>query len=138
MVAAGRKLEGVFAESGPLGKGIGRLLQPIRVLVLAADPVHVDHDRIAVDTEARIIRECIERAKERDAIHVETLPAATPDGLRRALLDHEYDILHFAGHSDGFGPVFDDGGGAAAQVSLEALRGLLRSYPRIQCVILNS
>jgi hypothetical protein len=138
MVAAGRKLEGVFAESGPLAEKIGRMFQRIRVLVVLANPVGSGGEHIAVDAEARTIRECIDRAKERDAIHIETLPAATPDSLRRALLEDEYDILHFAGHSDSFGPVLDDGAGAAAQVPLEAIRSLLQSYPRIQCLILNS
>jgi NTP pyrophosphatase (non-canonical NTP hydrolase) len=140
MNAAGHTLDGILLKSGnPLTEKIGRMFQPIRVLLLTANPIGSgDEVHIAVDREARTVLECLERSKQRDRIQLRHIPAATTDALRRALLESDYDILHFAGHSDAFGPVLDDGGGRPMQPSLGAMQLLLSRYQSIRCVILNS
>jgi hypothetical protein len=138
MRAAGRAFdETLLKSSNPLTEKIGRMLQPTRVLLVTANPLATGAP-LAVDREVRTITECIERAKERDEIVIKHVPAATVDALRRALLDSEYDIVHFAGHSDDFGPVLDDGSGGNARPSVQAIGHLVSRYRTVRCLILNS
>jgi NTP pyrophosphatase (non-canonical NTP hydrolase) len=119
-----------------LASRVGKMLQRIRVLLVIANPR--DTERLEVDTEARAISEAIRQSKFRDFIAVTPLFAATTDDLRRALLEGEYDVLHFSGHGDPVGPVFSDLAGEASTAPLEALAALVARYPTIKCVVLNA
>lgn len=137
MTIVGTPLAEVLAGTGSvLTEKIGRMFEPVRVLLLSASPQGVP--AIGVEREVREVQEAIKRSKERDRITLTHLPAATTDSLRRALLEGEYDVLHIAGHADGFGPILDDGVGTCAQPSLDAVRDLVKRYPKLRCVILNS
>lgn len=64
----------------------------------------------------------------------------TDDDLRRALLDHEPEIVHFCGHgSNSEGLAFEDDTGEAQNIPGEALAGLFKLCANhVRCVLLNA
>jgi RNA-directed DNA polymerase len=69
------------------------------VLFLASSPV--DEARLRLDKEAHEIDEGLRRANKREQFKLEQRWAIGTDGLRRALLDIEPQIVHFSGHGLG-------------------------------------
>jgi CHAT domain len=108
----------------------------VRVIVVFANPSGTTQLRLA--HEDRAIRHAIERGKARDFISLEVRHAATVDDLRRALLDDEYEILHFSGHGGPGALLFEDVGGDSQGSPLEAIESLVRHHPSIKCVVLNA
>ena len=107
-----------------------------RVLVVFAGPW--DQPTLAYGEESKIVREAVRRGLHRDRVTVEPVHAATVVDLHRALMDHDYDILHLSGHGTDDGPVLEDEYGAARVLPLSELRELVAGSPSISCVILNS
>lgn len=70
--------------------------KPIKILILTANPVNTSQLRLS--EEVRSIQEGLERAKYRDRFQVVAKLAVRTTDLRRALLDHQPQIVHFAGH----------------------------------------
>ena len=62
------------------------------------------------------------------------------EDIRRAMLDHEPNIVHFCGHGGGEeGLVFEDVTGQVKLVSAEALAGLFSLFAdKLDCVLLNA
>ncbi len=82
------------------------------VLFLAANPK--GSDALRLGEEVRKVEQGLERAKMRDRFRLVQKWAVTDDDLRRALLDHEPEIVHFSGHGGGAsGLVFEDESGEA-------------------------
>jgi hypothetical protein len=81
----------------------------MKILVVFANPRGTNALRLG--EEDRTIHECIQRAKNRDNLSLTTLNAATVHDIRRALLDSEYEIVHFSGHGTGTGLAFEDNNG---------------------------
>jgi hypothetical protein len=81
----------------------------------------------------------LERAFKPQVFRVVTETAVTDDDLRRALLKHEPEIVHFSGHGSGRrGLVFEDAG-EPLFIAADALAGLLRlSSNQVKCVVLNA
>jgi len=100
-------------------------LKTLRILVLLACPP--EEQTLQLDREAKVIREAIERSRNRDVIDLKTLTAASPDDLRRAFLSEEYDIVHISGHASWEGPVLDESG-VGVQVPLDALAKFVARY----------
>ena len=71
------------------------------ILILAAIPKNTE--RLRLDEEVRKIEQGLERWKKRDQFKLVVKWAVTDDDLRRALLDHEPEIVHFSGHGTGAG-----------------------------------
>ena len=71
---------------------------------------------------------------------IETTPAVRYRDIRRAMLDHEPNIVHFSGHGAGEeGLVFEDETGKTKLVETEALGRLFELFAdSIQCVVLNA
>ncbi|MFV8755060.1 SIR2 family protein [Nannocystaceae bacterium ST9] len=110
----------------------------IRVLFVSASPGELE--RLAVDRELRVIREALTRASQRDRIELEVRSASSFADLSRALLEREYDIVHFAGHGESTGIILDDDG--PLEVASASLASLFdeHAYPRrrLRCLVFNA
>ncbi len=73
--------------------------QIVKILFLAANPSGTERRRL--DEEIRRIELALERAKRREQFKIIQKWAVTDDDLRRALLDHEPEVVHFSGHGGG-------------------------------------
>lgn len=114
----------------------GRLAPPAwRVLVATTGPD--DEIPLALRTEAGRISEAIRRSRDRERIAATYIGATTMTGLRRALLDNDYDIVYLSGHGDPDGPLLEDDDGYGFVLTLERLRDLLSQAPAVKCVVLN-
>lgn len=107
------------------------------VLLLKANPAST----VALDLEAeyQAIAQSLGRAAKHRTIRVVAEAAVTDDDLRRALLDHEPEIVHFSGHGAGRrGLVFEDAG-EPLFISGDALADLLGLCSgHVKCVVLNA
>jgi len=113
----------------------------IKILILTANPNIPDYDPLRLDAEVRRIEEAVQRSRHRDRFQVATKLAVRTTDLRRALLDHRPQIVHFSGHGTGEkGLVLENDAGKMQLVSTEALAGLLGSFETgaIECVLLNA
>jgi len=109
----------------------------IKILVVFANPKGSDPLRLG--EEDRIIRECIERSKNRDNLHYEIQHAVRVKDVQRALLEDNYHIVQFSGHATPSGNLaFEDETGKPKLVPQQALASLLSNFDSIECVILNA
>jgi len=108
------------------------------ILLLAANPT--DTSWLKLDEEARKIQEALKLAKKRDKFEIVTKWAVRVEDLRRALLDHEPNIVHFSGHGEGSeGLAFEDNFGVSQLVSSEPLASLFELFrSTVECVLLNA
>lgn len=109
-----------------------------KILLLAANPIGSRYLRLG--EEMREIEEGLKRSKNRERYSVATAQAVRYRDIRRAILEHEPQIIHFSGHGAGEeGLVFEDETGAAKLVDAEALAGLFQLFSgQVECVILNA
>src|SRR3954453_15886861 len=129
---------------------------PVRtLLILAANPKGTE--RLRLDEEVKKIEHGLERSKRRDQFKLVVKWAVTDDELRRALLDHEPEIVHFSGHGTGTdkggsgrdfvidpedetgGLAFEDDSGQVQLFSGESLSRLFElCSDHVKCVVLNA
>jgi hypothetical protein len=132
--------------------GIGSRTKTI--LFLGSNPR--ESKRLRMDDEIKRIEQGLERSKRRDQFKIVQRWAATIDDLRRAILDHEPEIVHFAGHGSGRGEgdhcrdmvlggknhgglAFEDQIGQVQHISGEFLARLFElCADRVRCVVLNA
>lgn len=108
-----------------------------KVLILLANPIGTTQLRL--DEEVRDIKEGLQRSKYRDRFDVNHQWAVRLRDLRRALFDHEPQLLHFSGHGDIEGLLVEDEQGFAVLVPPDALTDLFKLHSkRIECVILSA
>ena len=109
----------------------------MKVLVVFANPRGTSALRLG--EEDRMIQECIRRSKHRDNINLIIKHAVTVDDIRRALLDDDFDIVHFSGHGTGTGLAFEDSQGRLYVPPRDAVADLLAEFsPPLQCALLNA
>jgi non-canonical purine NTP pyrophosphatase (RdgB/HAM1 family) len=125
------------------------------ILILASNPRSTEPLRL--DQEVKKIEQALERARNRDQFRLVQKWAVTDDELRRALLDYQPEIVHFAGHGTGKGQsgsgrdlvppenvetgglVFEDDSGQAQIISRDALARLFElCASHVKCVLLNA
>jgi hypothetical protein len=125
------------------------------ILFLGVNPK--DSRRLRLDEEVRKIEQGLERSQRRDQFKIVQKWAVTDDDLRRAMLDYEPEIVHFAGHGTGAGEgdpgrdmvlagradqgglAFEDHTGHVRQVSGEFLARLFELFAdSVKCVVLNA
>ncbi len=125
------------------------------VLILAANPKGTP--RLRLDEEVKRIEQGLERSKKRDQFKLVVKWATTDDDLRRALLDHQPEVVHFAGHGtgkghggtgrdqvppegvDSSGLAFEDEAGNLQLISGDALARLFElCADSVKCVVLNA
>jgi hypothetical protein len=108
-----------------------------KILFLASNPT--DTGRLRLDQEVRDIAEGLKRSNERDQFMLIPVFATRIDDLRRSLLDHSPQIVHFSGHSGVDGIVLEDDKGVSVPVSTEALAKLFElCAAHVDCVVLNA
>ncbi|MBW4521006.1 MAG: CHAT domain-containing protein [Scytolyngbya sp. HA4215-MV1] len=113
----------------------------IKILILTANPSNTGSNPLGLDAEVRRIEEALQRSRYRDRFQIITKLAARTMDLRRALLDHRPQIVHFSGHGTGEkGLVLENDAGKVQLVSTEALAGLFGIFEtgEIECVLLNA
>jgi CHAT domain-containing protein len=97
---------------------------------------------LRLDTEMRAIQESLRLSSQREHIQSRTLPAATANDLRRAMLEETYQIVHLAGHGKHDGFMLEDDRGQIHLVSQEALAAHFSMHRKdkqaLRCVILNA
>ncbi|MBH8555621.1 AAA-like domain-containing protein [Nostocaceae cyanobacterium CENA357] len=109
-----------------------------KILILSANPTNTN--KLRLDEEVREIQAGLERARSREQFEIITKWAVRPDDLRRGLLDHEPEIVHFSGHGAGNqGLVLENNAGQMQLVSTESLARLFKLFKdKIECVLLNA
>ena len=109
-----------------------------KILILTGNPKNTD--KLRLDEEVREIQAGLERAQKRDQFEIVTRWALRGDDLRRALLDHEPQIVHFSGHGGGkHGLALENSSGQMQLVSTESLARLFNLFKdKIECVVFNA
>jgi NTP pyrophosphatase (non-canonical NTP hydrolase) len=107
-----------------------------KILLVLSNPI--GSKRLDLGREDRVIREAIALGKVRESVSVETRNAATTDDLRRALLNGDYQILHFSGHGNLDSLLFTNEMGKKAVAPIEAIHSILGQHPTVRCLILNA
>jgi hypothetical protein len=111
------------------------------VLFLTANPADAGLDPIRTDIEFQKIREALEGAGTRRAIHLH-LPtlALRREDLTKALQQTRPSLVHFSGHGGGSpGLYLEDAQGEAELISTEALASVFRLLEDdVQAVVLNA
>ena len=113
----------------------------VRVLGVVASPN--DLAPLDVDAERRRVDQAVEGVRAMGRIELDWLQPATPGGLRRALRDETYHVVHYVGHSDftdeGNGVLFlEDENGSAVSVDETLFANLLGDQGSLRLVVLNS
>ncbi|WP_347566270.1 CHAT domain-containing protein [Scytonema sp. UIC 10036] len=96
-----------------------------KILILSANPK--DKNKLRLDEEVREIQAGLERARRREQFEIISKMAVRPNDLRRALLDHEPQIVHFSGHGTGStGLALENNSGELQLVSTRLVLGAQR------------
>jgi hypothetical protein len=114
-------------------------MKKVKTLFLAANPTSTS--RLALDEDLRDILDKIRTAEHRDAFEMIVVPAARPDDIEQALLQHKPVIVHFSGHGSGATGLAFQGaaGGEARLVSADAIGHLFKVLKKnVRVVILNA
>jgi hypothetical protein len=107
------------------------------ILFLAASPD--GEQKLALDKEAREIREKIRQAEHRDALLFRTEWAVRPDDLLQYLNECRPQAVHFSGHGTASELILNDPDGQPKPVSREALKALFSLHSRtVRLVVLNA
>lgn len=110
---------------------------PTRVLAVFASPRGASALRLG--EEDRALRACLAQARHGDRVRLRVCHAVTIDDLRRALLEESCDILHYSGHGNRQGIVFETESGRPFVPPMQAIAELLADYtPPMRCVLLNA
>ncbi|WP_325312330.1 CHAT domain-containing protein [Longimicrobium sp.] len=114
------------------------MMDKIKVLFLASDPFR-DRAPLRLDEEVRAMDHAIRKGSARDRVELVACFATRRRDLQDALLRHDPQIVHFAGHGGGTGVLYlGDEHGRPRPVGKEALAklfGILRECIRV--VFLN-
>jgi len=116
----------------------GQTTQPRKILILSANPKGTSQLRL--DEEKREIKERLRLSKKGDQFEIETAEAVRYGDIRRAILNHESNIVHFSGHGAGEdGLLFEDETGQMKLVDAETLAELFKLFAeQVECVVLNA
>ena len=108
-----------------------------RILMFSATPL--DEGVIRVEQEHRDIKEKIQLL-DRKKFELEFViqQAARTKDILTSILSSNADILHFSGHGESDGLIFEDKNGSAKKVSGDAFAGLMAATRKFDCVILNA
>ena len=98
-----------------------------KILILTANPKN--SDKLRLDAEVREIQVGLHRSRSREQCEFIGKWAVRPDDLRRSLLDHEPNIVHFSGHGAGTkGLVLENNAGQMKRVSGPSLARLFKLF----------
>ncbi|MEG4805388.1 GUN4 domain-containing protein [Microcoleus sp. ARI1-B5] len=109
----------------------------MKILFFAANPEGTA--KLRFDKEFSQIEDGLQRSKLRDQFQLVPKLAVDSNSLRRALLEENFDIVHYSGHGGGQkGLLLDSLDGKSKPATAEALCGLFKQFPNIKCVLLNA
>ena len=110
----------------------------IKILFVSANPKNTD--KLRLDEEVREIKEAMKLARKRDRFEIISEFAVRVDDLRRLLLEHTPQIVHFSGHGAGSrGIALENESGKMQLVSAAALARLFKFFQsHLDCVFLNA
>lgn len=107
------------------------------ILILSANPK--DTRRLRPDEEIREIEEALRDSESPNLFELKTSLATTVADLQILLLRHKPQIVHFCGHGEADGLLFEDVTGQKQQVPVDALAELFKLCGQsIECVVLNA
>jgi tetratricopeptide (TPR) repeat protein len=111
---------------------------PKTILILAANPKNTTP--LSLQKEVEGIEQQLNRLPRDKQFILKTQWATTTDDIRRAMLDHQPQYVHFAGHGAGEqGIVLEDSTGNIKLVSTEAIANFFEPFARkVECVIFNA
>jgi hypothetical protein len=111
-----------------------------KILILTANPSdNGNFPRLNLDKEVSEIKKGLKRSLYRDEFEIISEWAVSPDDFRRALLDHQPQIIHFSGHGSGeTGLVLIGDRNQPKLVSSESLARLFRLFSGVECVLMNA
>jgi hypothetical protein len=117
------------------------LQQRKTILILSANPK--DTRRLRDDEEIRTIKEILQHSKYHENFKVETELATPVADLQSTLLRHSPHIVHFCGHGEADGLLFEDETGKKQQVPVDDLAELFaiciqECEKPIECLVLNA
>ncbi|HLP47482.1 MAG TPA: SUMF1/EgtB/PvdO family nonheme iron enzyme, partial [Candidatus Kapabacteria bacterium] len=108
-----------------------------KILIISSNPKTTP--RIQFDEEIKEIEEALGRSKYRDQFEILSKLRVSFKVLRRALLDHDPQIVHFIGHGNEDGLLLEDEFGLAVPISPEVLSGLFKLFSdKVEFIILNA
>jgi GTPase SAR1 family protein len=111
-------------------------IDAITALFVAANPRSTG--LLDLDEELRDVQTKTTSAKHRDAFNLRYVPAARPDDLEQALLQHKPTIVHFGGHGTPTGLILHGDTDERASIGADALEHLFSLVPSVRLVILNA
>lgn len=118
-------------------RGTRTMTSPSTILFLAASPD--GEQKLALDVEARQIREKIRAAEHRDTLVFRSEWAVRPDDLLQYLNEYRPQAVHFSGHGSSSELILNDENGHPKPVSREALRRLFGLHREsVRLVVLNA
>jgi len=137
----GRLTPELQSATGTDGKSleetVARAASPkTQILMILSNPR--GSKRLDLGREQKAVQDAITRGRARDSVKLDTRNAATADDLRRALLDGDYQILHFSGHGDLESLLFTTEAGKQAATPIDAFGTILKQHPTVTCLILNA
>lgn len=122
--------QGLIQELRITGKRFQKVSKPEykhsskkKILFLAANPK--DTARLSLDEELHQIQEGLKYSKDRDKYVIHSSWAFGLKGIRRAILDHMPDIVHFSGHGHADGLIIEDENGFSKVLNPKILENLL-------------
>jgi NTP pyrophosphatase (non-canonical NTP hydrolase) len=131
------QLKAEIKDSGGITSDLAEIFDVVRILFIFCNPDNAGI-QLRLHAEQRAIKDALRRGPHSAKFVIEDLPSSTTDDLRRALLENNYDIIHFSGHADETILIFEDEHGKPRDVPISALSELVREYPSVKCVILNA
>lgn len=113
------------------------MTEPLRILVLAANPVETN--KLALDVEHRLLRNTMRDNAAAGNCELLVEWAARLKDLKNLLATHEPHVIHFAGHGTRNGICLEDDKGNDSPITKEELADLLQSLGRrLRLVVLNA
>jgi hypothetical protein len=108
-----------------------------KILILTADPR--DKNKSRLDVQLREIQAGLQRSRSGDQFEIVSTWAVQSEDLRRALLEHEPQIVHFSGQRSGEeGLVLQNNAGQMKPVSPQTLARLFKLFrEKVECVVLS-
>jgi formylglycine-generating enzyme required for sulfatase activity len=110
----------------------------MKILILASNP----RKDLNLDDEIRLLRNVIDRSRDRDQFEIVSEPGVRVGDLQRLLLQHKPEIVHFCGHGGGKeGLIFKRDEGGEQWVQADALANMFGLNPicnYVECVLLNA
>ena len=109
-----------------------------KILILAANPTNTN--KLRLDEEVREIENAHRKAQNREEIEIISKWAVRVHDLRRELLYHKPNIVHFSGHGAGDdGLVLENQSGQKQLVSSKSLADLFKLFKDdVECVVMNA